>query len=92
VYRLTAKLGVPHLETVTASTATGIIPAAPVAYTDAVICEFLFSDRGTQAERNALLSLFISCLTTTINASDASPTDLTSSPIPGAIANFDPPY
>lgn len=92
MYRLTTKMGVPHLETVTASTATGIVPVAPVAYTDQVICEFLFSDRGTTAERLALLSMFISSLTTMINASDGSPTDATSSPIVGAITNFDPPY
>jgi hypothetical protein len=92
VYRLTMKLGVPHLETVTASTASGIVPVAPVAYRDQAICEFLLSDRGTAAERAIFLSLFISTLMATITASDAVPTDPTSSPIPGMIANFDPPY
>lgn len=92
VYRITEKVGVPHLETVAASTATGIIPAAPIAYTDGFIGEFMFSDRGTSAERLALLSLVISTLIATINASDDVPTDSTASPIIAAITNFEPPY
>jgi hypothetical protein len=86
------KLSVPVLETVTASTASGIVPTQPVAYSHQFHGEFLLPDRGTLAERNALLSLVISCMVATIKASDAVPSDLTASPLLNAIQNFDPPY
>jgi hypothetical protein len=92
VYRVTIKLGLPVLETVTASTATGVVPAAMVAYTNQCIMEFLLPDRSTLAERQSLLSYVRSLFATTIQASDAVPTDSTGSPVIGAVANYDPPY
>jgi len=92
VHRVSMKLSVPVLETVTASTASGIVPTQPVAYSHQFHGEFLLPDRGTLAERNALLSLVISCMVATIKASDAVPSDLTASPLLNAIQNFDPPY
>jgi hypothetical protein len=92
VYRMSMKMGVPHLETVTASTASGIVPVAPIGYQDQFIGEFLFSDRGTSAERLAFLSMVRSVMLATITASDAAPSDLTASPLIAAVTNFEPVY
>lgn len=92
VYRVTIKAGVPVLATVTASTATGIIPVAPVAYQPSFIGEFLLPSVSTAAERLVLFNLIASLFATTITASDAVPTDATGSPLVPAVLNFDPPY
>jgi hypothetical protein len=80
------------MATVTASTASGIIPVAPVAYMPQFIGEFLLPAVSTSAERLALFNLVKSLFATTINASDAAPTDATGSPVVGAVLNYDPPY
>jgi hypothetical protein len=92
VYRITQKLGVPHLETVSASTASGIVPVAPVGYSDQYIGEFLFSDRGTSAERVAFLSMVLSTMIATITASDDAPSNATDSPLIAAVTNFESVY
>lgn len=92
VYRASLKVGVPTLATVTASTSSGIIPLAPVAYMHGFIGEWLLPSVGTAAERALLYSIVRSLMATTITASDAAPTDLTGSPVVAAVATFEPPY
>jgi hypothetical protein len=92
VYRASLKVGVPTLATVTASTASGIIPVAPVAYSHGFIGEWLLPAVGTSAERLLLFNLVRSLMITTITASDAAPSDATGSPVVNGVANFDPPY
>lgn len=92
VYRVSLKLGTPILETVTAATFTGVVPAASVAYTPSAMVDFLLPVRSSLAERQVLLNLLHSLLLTTINASDDAPTDATGTPVTGAVLNYDPPY
>lgn len=92
VFKVTAKLVLPTLETISASTATGIAPAPTKAYDHTCVIEFMLPERGALAERTVLLNNVISLFMSTINASDGSPTDATGSPLRAAVLNFDPPY
>jgi len=92
VYKVTAKLSLPTLEQTSASTSTGIQPQPTKAYDCTCVMEFLLPERSTLAERNALLSHARSLFLTTITASDASPSDLTVSPLPACVANFEAPF
>jgi hypothetical protein len=92
VYKVTAKLALPTLETISNSTVTGILPAPQKAYDCQAIVEFLLPERSTVAERTKLLSHLASLLFTTVNASDDVPTDATGTPIMGAVTTFDRPY
>lgn len=92
VFKVTAKLVLPTLETITASTATGIAPAPTKAYDHTVVIEFMLPERGAVAERTILLNNLISLLATTITASDGAPSDSTVTPLRDAVLNFDPPY
>lgn len=92
IYRVTAKVILPTLEQTSPSTATGIQPQPTKAYDCTCVMEFMLPERSTLAERNALLSHVRSLFATTIQASDAAPSDSTGSPLPAAVASFDPPY
>jgi hypothetical protein len=71
---------------------TGIQPAPTLAYALWAKLELMLPARSTLAERTLFLSLFKSLFETTINASDASPTDATGTPLIPAILNFERPY
>jgi len=92
MYKVTAKVVLPTAETVTGSTPTGFIPAPTVAYTCQAVMEFMLPERSTLAERNIFLSLVRSFFITTINASDDVPTDVSGSPLIGAITVNDQPF
>lgn len=92
ITRVQAKLVVPTLEQTSASTSTGIQPAPTKAYDCQCIMEFMLPERSTLVERQALLSHVRSFFATTIQASDASPTDSTGSPLTAAVSNFDAPF
>lgn len=91
IYRVTAKLGLPTLETV-GNAYNGITPGPTLAYVCQGVMEFMLPERSTQAERLALLSHMRSLFAATIQASDASPSDSTVSPLAAAVSNFDAPY
>lgn len=92
VYKVTAKLVLPTLEQTSPSTATGIQPAPTKAYDCTCVMEFMLPERSTLAERQALFSHVRSLFATTIQASDAAPSDLTGSPLKAAIENFESVY
>jgi hypothetical protein len=92
IYRITAKLVLPTLDTTSPSTATGIQPAPSLAYTCQCVMEFMLPERSSVAERTRLFNYVKSFFATTINASDDVPTDATGSPLEGAVLNFDQPY
>jgi hypothetical protein len=92
LYRVTAKMSLPTLEQTSPSTATGIQPAPTLAYTLQCVMEFMLPERSTAAERARLFSYVRSLFATTIQASDAAPTDATGSPLIGAVNSFDAPY
>jgi len=91
VYRVTVKIGLPTLETV-GNAYNGITPGPTKAYEPSCIMEFLLPERSTAAERTALLSHVRSLFATTIQATDAAPSDATGSPLVAAVTNFDGPY
>lgn len=91
-YRVTAKLTLPTLEVTAPTTVTGIQPAPTKAYDCSAFLEFVLPERATSAERNSLFHQVLSLFVTTISASDGAPTDLTGTPLPGAIENLDQPY
>lgn len=92
VFKVTVKVALPTLDITSPSTMTGIQPQPSKAYECLCVMEFMLPERSTLAERSNLLSYVHSLFATTIQASDASPTDLTVSPLIPAVANFDPPY
>jgi hypothetical protein len=92
MYKVTTNLRVPTLEVTSPSTMTGIQPAPTLAYALWAKLELMLPARSTLAERTLFLSLFKSLFETTINASDASPTDATGTPLIPAILNFERPY
>jgi hypothetical protein len=92
MYKVTANLRIPTLEVTSPNTMTGIQPAPTLAYACSARVEVMLPARSTLAERTALFSHLKSLFEDTINASDASPTDSTGSPIKAAVLNFDPPY
>jgi len=91
VYRVTQKLSLPSPETI-GNAWNGVTPGPQVAYSVMAVIEFLLHERSTSAERLALFSHVRSLFATTINASDAVPTDVTGSPLLAAVQNFDRPY
>jgi len=91
VYRVTAKVFLPTLETV-GNAYNGITPGPTLAYGLLGVMEFMLPERSTLAERTAFISHVRSLFATTINASDAAPTDATGSPLNAAVLNFDQPY
>lgn len=92
IYKVSAKLVRPTMETVTASTVTGIAPAPTKAYDCTALVEFFLPERSSLAERTALYSQTVSLLMELINASDGAPSDSTGSPIKAAVLNFEQPY
>lgn len=92
MYKCTAKVSVPTLEATSPSTSTGIQPAPTLAYSHQCVMEFMLPERGTQAERIKLFNYVCSLFADTIQASDASPSDSTGSPLNPAVINFDAPY
>lgn len=92
VFKVTVKVALPTLDITSPSTMTGIQPQPSKAYECLCVMEFMLPERSTLTERNNLLSYVHSLFATTIQASDASPTDSTVSPLIPAVANFDPPY
>jgi len=91
VYRITAKYSSPTLETV-GNAYNGITPGPTKAYENVCIMEWLLPERSTVAERTTFFSHVRSLFATTIQASDASPSDATGSPLLAAVVNFDAPY
>jgi len=91
IYRVTAKVSLPTLETV-GNAYNGITPGPTLAYNCLCVMEFMLPERSTAAERTALLSHVRSLFATTINASDDVPTDASGSPLIAAVTNFDGPY
>lgn len=90
--RITLTFALPTLEQTSASTASGIQPAATKAYDHFFKGEWLFPERGLRWERVAMLRLLISLLHQQINASDGSPSAVTGSPMQSALLDFDRPY
>jgi len=91
IYRVTAKVSLPTLDTV-GNAYNGITPGPSVAYSCLCVMEFMLPERSTAAERAALFSHVRSFFATTINASDDVPTDATGTPLVAAVNNFDGPY
>lgn len=92
ITRVQAKLVVPTLEVTSPSTATGIQPAPTKAYDCTANLEVMLPERSTLAERTVLFNNLLSLLCTTIQASDALPTDATGSPLIPAILNMEAVY
>jgi hypothetical protein len=84
------KVNLPTLATTAPTTATGIQPVPQASHHTAVIMEFFLPERGTEAERLVLFSLLRSLFASTINASDANPTDVTGSPLLSVVKNCEP--
>lgn len=91
-YRVSCKLSLPTLEVTAPTTVTGIQPAPTKAYDCSAFLEFVIPERATDAERSNLFNQALSLFVTTITASDGSPTDLTGTPLRGAILSLDQPY
>jgi len=91
VYRVTAKMSSPTPETV-GNAYNGITPGPAAAYHLRCAMEWMLPERSTLAERTAFFSLVRSMFATTIQASDAAPSDATGSPLSGAVLNFDAPW
>lgn len=89
VYKIIVKLLIPTLEQTGTNTSTGILPPPTKAYDCAFIGEFLIPERSTLLERQRLFSAAASLFVRTINASDASPTDSTGSPLEAAVTTFE---
>jgi len=92
VCRVVMKLALPTADVTAPSTSTGIQPAPSKAYDCLAQLEMVFPERSTQVERNTLLSLLLSALATSAMPSDGLPVQLTGSPIPPAVADFETPY
>lgn len=92
VYKVTVKLNIPTLEVTSPSTATGIQPQPTKAYDCLCVMEFMLPERSSLAERQALFNHVQSLFATTINASDAVPTDATGTPLKAAVENFEAVY
>jgi hypothetical protein len=90
--KVVVKLVIPTLEVTAPSTATGIQPQPTKAYDHTVVMEFILPERGTEAERIALMNQARSLLMGTINASDGAPSDATGSPVVDAVRYLDSPY
>jgi hypothetical protein len=92
IYRIVAKLFLPTADVTSPSTASGIQPAPSIAYVLAVVMEFMVPERSSIAERARLFSYARSLFATTIQASDAAPTDSTGSPLVAAVNSFEQPF
>lgn len=92
VYKVTVKFLQPTLETVDGTTPAGYTPAPAKAYDCTFVGEFMIPERSTLTERQALFSRVASLFVRTINASDASPTDSTGSPLEDAVTTFEQVY
>lgn len=89
VYRGSFKFFNPVLETIDPS--VGIF-GPRLAYDLQMHLDLLIPERATSAERLVFLSLIRSLLMTTIQASDAAPTDATGSPLVGMVTNLEDVY
>jgi hypothetical protein len=89
VYRLSTKYSIPTGDITSPSTASGIQPQPSVAYACQHFGEWVLPERSTLAERLALFSNVRSLYATTIQASDAVPSDATGSPFLAAVSNYD---
>jgi hypothetical protein len=89
VFKVTAKLVLPTLEQTSPSTMTGIQPAPTKAYDCMCVMEFMLPERSTLLERQTLFSGVASLFARLINASDASPTDATGSPLENAVTTYE---
>lgn len=89
VFKVTAKLVLPTLEQTSPSTMTGIQPAPTKAYDCTCIMEFMLPERSTLLERQTLFSSIASLFVRQIDASDASPSDLTGSPLENAVTTYE---
>jgi hypothetical protein len=92
VSKVTVKLVLPTLEQTSASTMTGIQPAPTKAYDCTFVGEFMLPERSTLLERQSLFSQVASLFARLINASDASPTDSTGSPLENAVTTLETVY
>jgi len=91
IFKVSTKLAIPTGEQLSPA-ATGYTPAPTKAYEVSALLDILLPERSSLAERQALFSHMLSLFFTTINASDAVPTDLSGSPLRAAVENFDEPY
>jgi hypothetical protein len=92
ISKVTVKLVLPTLEQTSASTMTGIQPAPTKAYDCTFVGEFMLPERSTLLERQTLFSSVASLFARLINASDASPTDATGSPLENAVTTLETVY
>lgn len=92
VTRIIAKYVSPTMEITSPATSTGIQPAPTKAYDAICNVEFVLPERMTLAERTAFYSRCLSLFLARIQASDASPSDATGSPLPAMVLNLDKPY
>lgn len=90
LYKVTYKLDLSTLETISNSTVSGILPAPQKAYSHQAIMEFLLPERGTLAERQELLRRVASAFLQVINASDDVPTEATLTPLIAAVESLEP--
>lgn len=89
IYKVSVKLVLPTMETVTGSTAGGITAAPLKAYDCTFLGEFFLPERSALSERSKLFSLAASLFADLINASDANPTDATGSPLKAAVTTYE---
>jgi hypothetical protein len=90
MFKVTVKLDLKTLETISNSTVSGILPAPTPAYSCQAILEFLIPERSSAAERVALLNRVASLFMGTVNATDDVPTEATGSPLINAVYNLTP--
>jgi hypothetical protein len=90
LYKVTVKLDLATLETISNSTVSGILPAPQKAYSHQAILEFLIPERGTLAERQVMLRRVASMFLQVINATDDVPTENTLTPLIKAIEDLEP--
>jgi len=91
-YKVTATFVVPTLETLGTSSQSGYLPAQKVGYQGVARAEFVMPERMTLAERNTLLSGFLSFFCSQIQASDGTPSDNTGTPLLAAISQLENVY
>lgn len=77
-YRVVAKVVVPTLETISNSTASGILPAPQKAYDSLVTCEFVMNQRMSLQQRKDLLAYAKNLISTSL--------------IQSIVQDFDMPY
>lgn len=92
LYKVSFKFGDPRLATTSPSTNTGIEPAPSKAYELQCHMDWMLPERSTLAERSAFAQRVASFFAVTLNASDAVPTNPTSTPFWAAIESFETVY